>query len=71
MTTLATTRTVRLSKRLSVTIAVSRLGMTCEWEPALPAKLTAKELRRYREARNAVVAEAAERLGGTAVIIET
>jgi len=70
MTASATTKTVRLSKRLSVTITVSRLGMTCEWDPALPEELTAKELHRYREARDTVVIEMAKSLGGNAVIIE-
>lgn len=64
-------RTVRLSKGLSVTICVSRLGMTCEWSPFKPVSLSKKELRRYREARDGLVAEAAQRLGGSALIIET
>ncbi len=68
---LATTKTARLSRRLSVTITVGRTGMTCEWIPSLPAKLNAKEARRYREARNATVAEVAQRLGGMAVIVES
>ena len=70
MTTLASTKTVRLSRRLSVTITVSRLGMVCEWSPGMPNKLTPKELARYRVARDAVVSEAAERLGGSALIVE-
>jgi hypothetical protein len=66
----ATTGTVQVSKRLSVTISVSRLGMTCEGEPAPPVQLTRKELQRYRAGRNALVAEAAQRLGGSALVIE-
>lgn len=36
----------------------------------MPNKLTPKELARYRVARDAVVSEAAERLGGSALIVE-
>lgn len=67
---LATSKTVRLSKRLSVTITVSKTGMVCEWLPERPTKLTAKELRRYRQARDKAVAEIALSLGGSAFVIE-
>ncbi len=71
MTASATTKTVRLSKRLSVTITVSSLGMSCEWDPAFPDKLTTNELHRYRDARDTVVIEVAKSLGGNAVVIES
>jgi hypothetical protein len=66
----AATRTVRLSETLSVTITASRIGVSAEWSPAPPDTLSDIELHRYREARNAVVAEVANRLGGRAVVIE-
>ena len=64
------TRTARLSDSLSVTITASRIGVTAEWHPAPPETLTTSELRRYREARNAAVAEVATRLGTRALVVE-
>jgi hypothetical protein len=63
---LATSKTVRLSRRLSVTITVSMAGMTCEWNPELPEQMTTKELARYRKARDELVAS----LGVPAVVVE-
>lgn len=66
----AVTRAVRLSETLFVTITASRIGVSAEWNPAPPESLSDNELQRYREARNAAVAEVASRLGGRVVVIE-
>lgn len=66
--------TVRLSQRLSVTFTISQTHFVCEWIPEQPAHLTKKELRLYRQARDAVVAELAEKLGlnsGKILVVET
>ena len=47
----AESRTFRLSRRVSVTLTVGLGGLVVEWEPDMPERLTAKELRRYRVAR--------------------
>ena len=64
-------KTFRLSKRLSVEITVGAGGLTCEWDPDMPAKLTAKELDRYRKARNEMLRRLAELVGGSVVVVET
>jgi hypothetical protein len=70
MSEAAETKTFRLSKRLAVTITVGVSGLVCEWDPGLPAKLTAKELRRYRAARHKMVSSLAERTGGMVVVVD-
>lgn len=65
------TEAFRLSKRLSVEMVVGLGGMTVEWDPAMPAKLTSKELARYRQARNEMLRRQAEMVGGSVVIVET
>ena len=66
----AETKTFRLSKWLSVEITVGVGGMTCEWLPDMPDKLTAKELKRYRVARAEMLKRLAERIGGAVVVVE-
>lgn len=63
--------TVRLSKRVSVTICASRLGVTCEWDPSVPTGLTPNERRRYRQARDAAIAHLAARTGLSIAVLET
>lgn len=65
----ATTKTFRLSRRLSVEITAGSAGFSIEWAPGMPNKLTAKELRRYRAARAEMVKRLAERMGGAAVVV--
>ncbi len=65
-------RTVaRLSDRLSVEITAGLGGATCEWDPGMPERLTAEELRAYRKARNALLQRLAERIGGRILVVET
>jgi len=66
----AESKTFRLSRRLSVDITVGAAGMTCEWDPELPERLTAKELRLYRVARAEMLKRLAERVGGAVVVVE-
>jgi hypothetical protein len=63
-------KTVRLSRRLTVDLTLGLAGMTCEWSPAMPARLTKKELQAYRRARNELAAIVAARLGGSVLIVE-
>jgi hypothetical protein len=67
----ALTTSVRLSKRYSVDITAGPGGMTAEWDPDLPNpnKLTKQEWRRYRTARDELVARVAERMGGACLVI--
>lgn len=46
-------------------------GMRSEWEPKLPSNLSKKELRQYRDGRNALIVELAKALGGSIVVVET
>jgi len=62
--------TFRLSRRLSVEITVSRLGIACEWVPELPRRLRQRELAAYRRARDEMLARLAERIGGNIVVVE-
>ena len=65
------TKSFRLSKRLSVSVTAGLGGMTVEWTPVMPAKLTAKELDRYRQARNEMLRRVAEMVGGSVAVVET
>lgn len=66
----AETKTFRLSKRLSVEITVGAGGMTCEWDPDMPDKLTDKELRRYRAARAEMLQRLAAMAGVAVALVE-
>jgi hypothetical protein len=70
----ALTRTIRLSRRLSVTFTFGPAGSVVEWDPARPDQLgttlTKKELRNYRNGRDALYAELGERLGGSVLVVE-
>jgi hypothetical protein len=66
----AETGTFTLSRRLKVEITVGAGGMVCEWDPAQPEKLTAKELRRYRAARQEMLQRLAKSAGGAVVCVE-
>ena len=65
----ACTKQVRLSSRYSVTMTAGPAGFICEWEPDVPNDLTKAELRRYRKARDELVAQIGERLGGSVLIV--
>jgi len=64
------TRTVRLSKRYTVTLTFGRGHLLCEWSPHQPNQLSSKELRIYRRARNEMLAEMAAKLGNNIVLVE-
>jgi hypothetical protein len=67
---LGESRTFRLSQRLTVELTVSGIGITAEWQPGLPAKLTTKEMRRYRQARDSMLQRLADRTGGVVAVLE-
>ncbi len=70
MTEAAESKTFRLSRRLSVRITVGTDGMAVEWDPKQSDKLTAKELRRYRAARQEMLERLAKSAGGAVVCVE-
>lgn len=71
----ALVRTFRVGKR-TCTITMQRpvrgavSHMVVEWSPAVPRRLSKRELRQYRAGRDALVAEAAAALGGPALVVE-
>lgn len=60
----------RLSRRLSVEITAGPSGIVVEWCPDVPERLTAKELRRYRQARHEMLTRLADQLGTTVVVVD-
>lgn len=70
MTDAAERKTFRLSRRVSVELTAGLGGLTAEWIPAMPDELTAKELRRYKQARHELLSRLAERAGGTVLVVE-
>jgi hypothetical protein len=66
----AQTGTFRLSRRLAVQITAGPGGFVCEWDPAMPERLTAKELRRYRGARLIMVRRLTEATGRRVLVVE-
>ena len=71
MTTESTdSKIFRLSRRLSVELSISRVGITAEWSPDTPVNLTDSELSRYRTARDGMLKKLSEKLGGNIVVVE-
>jgi hypothetical protein len=66
----AETLTARLSGRVSVEMTAGPGGFVCEWVPGVPRKLSAKEWKRYRQARHELLLRVAERMGGTVLLVE-
>jgi hypothetical protein len=46
------------------------LGISTEWEPHLPARLSKEEWKQYRAGREALFAEVAKALGGPVLVLE-
>lgn len=69
-TDIVITRTIKLSKRHTCTMTAGKSGLTCEWHPAMPRKLTADELAAYRNARDELLAELAEKTGEAFLCVE-
>ncbi|MCW5750874.1 MAG: hypothetical protein KIT81_06985 [Alphaproteobacteria bacterium] len=44
--------------------------MSCEWAPDAPRRLSKRELREYRQGRDAVLAEISEMIGGRVAVAE-
>ena len=64
-------KSVRLSGRYRVEITIGPGGMVCEWSPKAPEpKSLTAEVRRYRGARDELVAQVAARMGGRALVVE-
>jgi hypothetical protein len=60
-------KTFRLSKKLKVAMTAGAGGyFVCEWIPCTPNRMTRKELRAYRAARDEMV----RCLGASALVIE-
>jgi len=70
MSEAAARKTFRLSGRVAVEITAGPGGIVCEWDPAMPERLTAKEMRAYRLARHEMLTRLAERLGGAVLVVE-
>jgi len=73
--TLETTFRVGDRYRCSISIAlasltVGMLDIATLWEPDVPEHLSADEMNDYRRGRNALLAEAAQRIGGNVAVIE-
>jgi hypothetical protein len=65
------TLSARLSRRLSIEIKLSPPGrIDVYWLPAMPTRLSRKEMRAYRAARDKAVAQLAQQFGGSVVMIE-
>jgi hypothetical protein len=66
----AISRKVKLGGGLSVEITIGRSGAICEWSPSMPSRLSRLQWKKYRKARNELVAEFGEHLGGAALVVE-
>lgn len=64
------TRVFTLSGRLSVEITAGVGGLTVEWIPRAPYRLTANELLSYRRARTEVLTDLVDIVGGAVVVVE-
>jgi hypothetical protein len=60
----------RLSRRLAIEINLTRTGhMHVEWDPAVPTRLTRKEMRAYEKARDEAASRLADMLGGAVLVV--
>lgn len=66
----ALTSTADLGDGVKVHMSAGPAGYTCDWTPDMPAKLTSLQKKKYRRTRNALIATVAERMGGSALIVE-
>lgn len=66
----AITRTVALSRRLKVTLTFGHNNLLCEWDPDFPESLSTTERRRYRRARDELLAGLTSKIGTKIVIVE-
>jgi hypothetical protein len=57
-------RTAQITKTLRVHMTAGPGGFTSEWDPAMPRSLTPAQLNRYRHARDQLLREVGERMGG-------
>jgi hypothetical protein len=62
-----TTATIR--KNLSVEISIGPEGMKCCWTPSVPPRLTGPQFEKYRSARDALLAEAAAKMGQSILVV--
>ena len=63
-------RTVQIAKGLRARMTAGPGGFTCEWDPATPRGLTKAQIGRYRRARDQLLHEVGERLGGSVLVLE-
>lgn len=61
---------IRNKPRLVAEFILTHKGFQCEWTPDVPKKLTAEEIRRYKEARNAAVKEVNEKFNAGMLVID-
>ena len=66
----ALTRSVRISRSLTAEMTAGPAGFVVEWFPDRPRRLSRKEIKKYKNARNALLGEVAVRLGGNVLLIE-
>ena len=69
------TRTFGVGKDYRVTLTIPKfkpgavLCMSAEWEPRMPKKLSASEIRAYRRGRDAVLVEVAQITGVSIAVV--
>ena len=60
----------RCSMSSPVPCQATLMHLDSEWEPELPARLTASELKQYRQGRDAFVAELSRHISGGILLLE-
>jgi hypothetical protein len=63
-------RFARITNNISVELTCGPGGFTVEWIGGRPRNLTSAQQERYRRARNALLGEVAERMGGNVLLVE-
>jgi hypothetical protein len=69
--TFAITRRVRINATLTAEMSVGPDGFAVTWIGPVPRRLTAGERRRYRQARDQLIAEFAAQTGLKIMLVET
>lgn len=65
----AETKVFRISHRCSVEITIGMGGMTVEWIPKMPNKLTEKEKNNYYAARDSLINKFAQKTGKQIIVV--
>jgi hypothetical protein len=64
-------RRIKINSTITAELTFGPGGLTVEWSPYMPRRLSAAERRRYRRGRDQLVTELSAKMGANILVIET